>query len=130
MYVHYLNITIFNIILCFHMETGQLQLADPQRGYVIPHRDGGGLEQNNARLYGGAAVLHARRQLLGDGLRQLHGLARILLHLLCYYHVHRVEFTRRLVCNYLLVYHFTNYLLVYHFTNDYRVYILIAFHLL
>lgn len=75
-------------------QAGELQLADPQRGDAVPHRDGRGLEQDHARLHGGAALLHAGRQLLGDRLRQLHRLARLLLHLLRHHHLHRAQPTR------------------------------------
>lgn len=84
----------------YELQTGELQLAHPQRGDAVPHRDWRGLEQDNARLHGGATLLHAQGQLLGDRLRQLHGLPRLLLHLLRDHHLHRAQPTRRSVARY------------------------------
>lgn len=60
-------------------------------GDAVPHRHRRGLEQDNARLHGGAALLHHGRKLLANRLRKFHRLPRLLLLVLRHHYLHHAQ---------------------------------------
>lgn len=104
MFIKFLQFAIFfqllaEMMISLPIQASKFRVTGHRRGDALPHSDGRGLEQDNARLHDTATILHAGRQLLGDGLRQLPRFPDLFLYFLRHHYLHRPESFSGYVCD-------------------------------